>query len=178
MTSSDRACIKMNSISHSGFLVVCLSACVLSCSKPPGSTSDPIPGPSKPISLRDADNNIVMSGTVPPGYRGIALPVPSWQAQFISPGNRIDVIATLAKDHPGRPKEDFARTVLQNALVLDVRKPLRDGEPSAIELALNPKEAQHLALAISEGGISVALRSDEDAEMHPMDMTSCKKLFR
>lgn len=168
----------MNSISHNRLLVLCLSACVLSCSKPPESKSDAVPGPAKPISLREADKNIVMTGAVPPGYRGIALPVPSWQAQFISPGNRIDVIATLAKEHPGRPKEDFARTILQNVLVLDVRKPLRDGEPSAIELALNPNEAQFLALAISDGRISVALRSDEDAEMHPMDMTGCRKLFR
>lgn len=170
----------MNSKDSSRILALCVSVCLLACSKPNESKSDPVPGPApaKPVSSLEVDKNIVMKGKVPPGYRGFSLPVPSWQAQFIRPGNRIDVIATLAKNHPTRPKEDYGHTILQNALVLDVRPPLNNGEPSAIQLALNPNEAQYLALAIGDGRINVALRSDEDAEMHPMEPSGFKKLFR
>lgn len=161
----------MRTITRCGGIFFGLCALLCGCSQkmPVSSAAE------KPI-------RIVMGEQVPPGYRGIALPLPTWEAQFIAPGNRIDVIMTFDKDHPARLKEKTGektgQTLLQNVLVLDVRPPVRDGDPSALELALNPNEAQYLALAIDETRLHIALRNNKDIEMHPMEIIGMRKLFR
>ena len=51
-------------------------------------------------------------------------------------------------------------------------------EKASVSLALNPNEAQYLALAIKQGDTTVIMRGLGDAEMHPMEMASFRKLFR
>lgn len=135
-------------------------------------------GCSKTSEAPIATKRVAMNEKVTPGFRGMPLPVAAWKAQFINPGNRVDVIMVLDKDHPARPKEKSGQTILQNVLVLDVREPLRDGEPNVLELAVNPNEAQWLALAIEEAKIHVVLRGPKDSESHPMEIIGFRKLFR
>ena len=47
-----------------------------------------------------------------------------------------------------------------------------------VALALNPNEAQYLALAKKQGDTTVVLRGLGDLEMHPMEMASFRKLFK
>lgn len=115
---------------------------------------------------------------VPVGYRAMAIPVQSWQAQFIKTGDRVDLIVSFGKDFPVRSKIGLTQTLLQNVLVLDVRSPIDSGALSAIELGLNPNEAQMLAASLDGTKLHVLLRGQKDVETHPMAMTDCRKLFR
>ena len=95
-------------------------------------------------------------------------------------------------------KEDVTATILQNVLVIAVGTNLGQGmtalqakaqadkedksaafsEKAMVALALNPNEAQYLALAKKQGDTTVVLRGLGDLEMHPMEMASFRKLFK
>lgn len=116
---------------------------------------------------------------VPPGYRGVALPVQAYQLQFLEAGARIDVLTTFEAMLTDKRKEWVTATLLQNVLVLDVKAPACGTQDGAIQLALNPNEANYVSLAIqSKKIVSIALRGKGDLEMHPMEMASFRKLFR
>ena len=51
-------------------------------------------------------------------------------------------------------------------------------EKGILSVALNPNEAQYLALAMKQGDLVIILRGLGDIEMHPMEMASFRKLFR
>lgn len=115
---------------------------------------------------------------IPVGYRAMAIPIQTWQAQFIKTGDRVDLIVSFGKDFPVRSKVGLTQTLLQNVLVLDVRSPIDTSALSALELGLNPNEAQMLVAALDGTKLHVLLRGQKDVEMHPMAMTDCRKLFR
>ena len=135
---------------------------------------------------------------IPPGYRGAILPIDQEMKILIKPGDRVDVLVTFdALMNDGR-KEKVTATILQNVLVIAVGTNLGQGmnakqfknlgdkedktaafsEKASVSLALNPNEAQYLALAIKQGDTTVIMRGLGDAEMHPMEMASFRKLFR
>ena len=120
---------------------------------------------------------VKISQKVAPGYRGMSIQVPEWEGESISPGNRIDVIVTFPEGDPSRSKERSGRTLLQNVLVLDVQ-PQASSHASTLRLALNPNEAQYLALAIDEGRIHVTVRGYGDVERHPLVGPGFRKLFK
>jgi pilus assembly protein CpaB len=84
-------------------------------------------------------------------------------AGFVNPGNRVDVVLTLAKNEY---KDDpISQVVLQNILVLgrgqDVEQPKGDEKPKivpTVTLEVTPDEGERLALASKEGQITLALR--------------------
>ncbi len=139
-----------------------------------------------------------LSVKIPPGYRGAILPIEQEMKILIKPGDRVDVLVTFdALMNDGR-KEKVTATILQNVLVIAVGTNLGQGmnakqfknlgdkeeksaafsEKASVSLALNPNEAQYLALAIKQGDTTVIMRGLGDAEMHPMEMASFRKLFR
>ena len=139
-----------------------------------------------------------LSVKIPPGYRGTILPIEPEMKILIKPGDRVDVMVTFdAMMNDGR-KEKVTATILQNVLVIAVGTNLGQGmnakqfknlgdkedktaafsEKASVSLALNPNEAQYLALANSQGSTTVIMRGLGDAEMHPMEMASFRKLFR
>ena len=139
-----------------------------------------------------------LSVKIPPGYRGAILPIDQEMKILIKPGDRVDVLVTFdAVMNDGR-KEKVTATILQNVLVIAVGTNLGQGmnakqfknmgekedktaafaEKASVSLALNPNEAQYLALAIKQGDPTVIMRGLGDAEMHPMEMASFRKLFR
>ncbi|MDO8756559.1 MAG: Flp pilus assembly protein CpaB [Elusimicrobiota bacterium] len=139
-----------------------------------------------------------LSVKIPPGYRGAILPIDQEMKILIKPGDRVDVLVTFdALLNDGR-KEKVTATILQNVLVIAVGTNLGQGmnarqfknlgdkedktaafsEKASVSLALNPNEAQYLALAIKQGDTTVIMRGLGDAEMHPMEMASFRKLFR
>src|SRR5574337_1040714 len=108
----------------------------------------------------------VMSIIVPPGKRAITVGVNEviGVSGFITPKDRVDVIAIRAIAGASGPAE----TIAQNAEVLAVGKRLEQGSSQPLEvptitLAVNPWEAERIALALQQGKIHVVLRSIIDA---------------
>lgn len=138
-----------------------------------------------------------LSVKVPPGYRGAILNIESQLLGLIKPGDRVDVLVTFDAQFRDR-KEKVTATILQNVLVLGVGSDLGQGmsardavakdkaeemaeafsERGVLSLALNPREAQYLALSTRLGETTVVVRGLGDLEMHPMEMASFRKLFR
>jgi pilus assembly protein CpaB len=138
-----------------------------------------------------------LSVRIPPGYRGAMLPIDPEMKALIKPGDRVDVLVTFeAMMNDGR-KEKVTATILQNVLIIAVGTNLGQGmdanqykskmaaeektaafaEKATVSLALNPTEAQYLALALKQGDPTVIMRGLGDVEMHPMEMASFRKLF-
>ena len=106
------------------------------------------------------------------------MPVASHQLAFLKKGDYVDVMVTFeAKMAEGR-KEKVTATILQNVRVVDVLKPAKAEAPGAVQLLLNPNEAQYAALSDAQGDIHIVRRAPGDTEMHPMEMASFRKLFR
>ena len=139
-----------------------------------------------------------LSVKIPPGYRGAMLPIEPEMKALVKPGDRVDVLVTFdALMNDGR-KEKVTATILQNVLIIAVGTNLGQGmnakqfknlsvaedktaafsEKAVVSLALNPNEAQYLALALKTGETAVVMRGLGDVEMHPMEMASFRKLFR
>ena len=63
-------------------------------------------------------------------------------------------------------------------VVLNVRRPEKVDDLGAVELLLNPVEAQYAALSIAQGDIHIVLRAAGDVELPPMEMASFRKLIQ
>ena len=105
-----------------------------------------------------------------PGQRAMAVKVNEiiGVSGFITPNDRVDVIANVAR--PGGEGQDgqISKIVLQNKRVLSVAQTVegqKDGKPqvaSSITLELTPEDAEKLSLASLEGKILLALRGTQD----------------
>jgi len=139
-----------------------------------------------------------LSVKIPPGYRGTILGIEPELKTLLKPGDRVDVLVTFDALMADNRKEKVTATILQYVLVIAVGTNLGQGlsakqaktsaekedktaafsEKAMIALALNPNEAQYLALAMKQGETTVVLRGLGDVEMHPMEMASFRKLFK
>lgn len=125
---------------------------------------------------------VVLPAELAHGYRGTSIPIGGDQLLYLRKGDRVDVLLTFdavmgGKDKKER-KEKITSTFLQNIIVINVRKPEKVEEVGAVELMLNPVEAQYAALAISQGILHITVRAPGDVELHPMEMASFRKLIR
>ncbi|MGC9070765.1 MAG: Flp pilus assembly protein CpaB [Elusimicrobiales bacterium] len=138
-----------------------------------------------------------LSVKVPPGYRGATLQVDNELLRLIKPGDRVDILVTF-EAIVGDKKEQVTATILQNVLVLGVGSNLGQGitdelakkqsaseaamqsfsEKGVLSLALNPLEAQYLALSQKIGNVSVVVRALGDVEVHFMEIASFRKLIK
>ena len=112
---------------------------------------------------------------IPAGMRAMSLKVNEviGVAGFVLPGTRVDVLVTV--DDPGEAngKEPMARTVVSNVTVLTAgtrydQKEARDGQPqrsTVVTVAVLPQDGERLALAASQGQISLVLRNPVDVDM-------------
>lgn len=139
-----------------------------------------------------------LSVKVPPGYRGAILTTGKEFLHLVKPGDRVDILVTFDALMQDNRKEKVTATILQNVLVLGVGTDLGQGmdakqagdqekkadksagfsDKGVLSLALNPNEAQYLALATKQGEPTVVVRGLGDVDMHPMEMASFRKLFR
>ena len=139
-----------------------------------------------------------LSVKVPPGYRGCVLPLENDLLRLIKPGDRVDILVTFDAVMGDNRKEKVTATILQNVLVLGVGTNLGQGlsgqqakakaaaesadqafsEKAALSLALNPNEAQYLALSSKQGDVVVVVRGLGDVELHPMEIASFKRLIK
>jgi Flp pilus assembly protein CpaB len=139
-----------------------------------------------------------LSVKVPPGYRGCVLPLDNDLLRLVKPGDRVDILVTFDAVMGDNRKEKVTATILQNVLVLGVGANLGQGMSGAqakakekaeaadqafsdkmgLSLALNPNEAQYLALSLKQGEVSVVVRGLGDVELHPMEIASFKRLIK
>lgn len=117
-----------------------------------------------------------MAAYLQPGMRAMAVSVSVETAAggFILPGDRVDVLLTREVDlgNVGTPESARSRfassTVMQNVKVLAIDQSTRaDEDEQAVvgataTLELGPRDAEALALAKSEGELSLVLRSYAD----------------
>jgi pilus assembly protein CpaB len=112
--------------------------------------------------------------SIPPGMRAMSVKVDEvvGVAGFVVPGTRVDLVVTVKARGNGANDKPMSRTAISNVLVLtagtryDQEQGLK-GEPqptTVVTLAVRPEDAERIALAASEGKISLALRN-------PLDVT-------
>ncbi len=113
---------------------------------------------------------------IPEGMRAMSVRVNEviGVAGFVLPGTRVDVLVSVnrAPAQGNRPEEPMSRTVVSNVEVLTAgtrydQQEALEGEPrqsSVVTLAVLPEDAERIALAASNGTISLALRNPLDVE--------------
>jgi pilus assembly protein CpaB len=111
---------------------------------------------------------------IPEGMRAMSISVNDvvGVAGFVMPGTRVDVLVSV--DNPGESngKEPMARTVVSNVLILTAgtrydQQEAKNGEPqraSVVTLAVLPEDGERIALASTQGKLSLALRNPADAD--------------
>jgi len=112
-----------------------------------------------------------IAAVISPKKRAIAVKVDKviGVSGFIHPGNRVDVLMTLAT---GRTFNPVTKTILENILVLAVGSETKEKKgleeksspTDVITLEVTPEEAEKLALATTEGRLQLALRNFGDTE--------------
>jgi pilus assembly protein CpaB len=112
-----------------------------------------------------------VAAVISPRKRAIAVKIDKviGVSGFIHPGNRVDVLMTLAT---GRTFNPVTKTILENILVLAVGSETKERKVSeekssptdVITLEVTPEEAEKLALAATEGRLQLALRNFSDME--------------
>jgi pilus assembly protein CpaB len=111
---------------------------------------------------------------IPEGMRAMSIRVNEvvGVAGFVMPGTRVDVLISVDNPGEGHGREPMARTVVSNVLVLTAgtrydQQEGRNGEPqrsAVVTLALLPEDGERIALAQTQGSLSLALRNPADAE--------------
>lgn len=116
------------------------------------------------------------------GYRGTSIGIGGDQLLYVKKGDRVDVMVTFdarVGDEKGERKETMTATILQNVVVINLVKPAKPEGKGALELLLNPNEAQYLALSTAQAKqINIAVRAPGDTELHPMEMASFRRLIK
>ena len=138
---------------------------------------------NEPVTTRKVASKEAGAGLgpiIPQGMRGFSIRVNDVisVAGYVIPGTRVDLLVTVKDDNPNAgTRQAMARTVLSNVLVLtagertDTEKG-KDGKPQparVVTLAVVPEDAEKIALAQTEGTLSLALRNPLDTEQTKTD---------
>lgn len=110
---------------------------------------------------------------IPEGMRAVSIRVNDVVAVagFVMPGTRVDVIVSVNNAGEGKA-EPMARTVVSNLLVLTAGTRYDKQDPNnanpqpvaVVTLAVLPEDAERIALATTQGTLSLALRNPTDVE--------------
>jgi pilus assembly protein CpaB len=134
-------------------------------------------GMNEPITTRKVaskDQGAGLSPIIPQGMRAMSVRVNDviGVAGYVVPGTHVDLVVTVRDDSGAGRTEPMSRTVVSNILVLtagtryDTEKG-KDGKPqptTVVTFAVLPDDAERIALAQSEGKLSLALRNPMDVE--------------
>ncbi len=113
-----------------------------------------------------------LAATIPMGKRAVAVRVNDvvGVAGFVSPGMRVDLLASGTPPNATGNLGTQTRTVLQNIEVLSAGQNIQkdaEGKPVAVQvvnLLVTPEEAETLSLASSDTKIQLVLRNPLDTE--------------
>jgi pilus assembly protein CpaB len=118
-----------------------------------------------------------LSSLIQPGMRAVTIGASNKRADkahaLIRPGDRLDVVATVATDQKKAQNKDTSVVLLQNVLVLavgtdtgsDFTDVKGEGKNLLLTLSVTVPESQLLALAGERGKLSVALRNPDDVRI-------------
>jgi pilus assembly protein CpaB len=111
---------------------------------------------------------------IPEGMRAMSLRVNDivGVAGFVMPGTHVDVVLAVSNPGAAHGNEPMARTVISNVLVLTAgtrfdQQESKNGQAqrsSVVTLAVLPEDGERVALASTQGELSLALRNPVDAE--------------
>lgn len=109
----------------------------------------------------------LMPMLVPEGQRAVTIKVDDAikESGFVLPNSRVDVLVSMAKSKGSQDR--ISKVILQDVTVLAAGQTveLRDNKPvtfTTVTLALDPAQAERLALAHSEGKLTLAMRNLRD----------------
>jgi pilus assembly protein CpaB len=109
----------------------------------------------------------IMPMLVPEGERGVTIKVDDAvkESGFVLPNSRVDVLVTMAKSENSQDR--VAKVILQDVLVLAAGQTveMRDNKPTSVTtvtLSLTPEQAERLALAQTDGKLTLGTRNLRD----------------
>jgi pilus assembly protein CpaB len=112
----------------------------------------------------------LMPMLVPEGQRGVTIKVDDAvkESGFVLPNSRVDVLVSMAKQP--NSQERISKVIIQDVTVLAAGQTveLRDNKPvtiTTVTLALQPAQVERLALAQSEGKLTLAMRNLRDTQI-------------
>ena len=112
----------------------------------------------------------LMPMLVPEGQRGVTIKVDDAvkESGFVLPNSRVDVLVSMAKEK--NSQERISKVIIQDVTVLAAGQTveLRDNKPvtvTTVTLALTPAQVERLALAQSEGRLTLAMRNLRDTQI-------------
>jgi pilus assembly protein CpaB len=124
--------------------------------------------PVTTLKLAPVEAGAGMSPIIPPGMRAISVSVNEviGVAGFVTPGNHVDVVATLGKQQDN----SMSRVVVSNVRVLAAgtkvdQQKAHDGQPvqtTVVTLLVTPADGERIALASVEGRLHLTLRNPLD----------------
>jgi pilus assembly protein CpaB len=155
----------------------------------PWPTSDPLPGgfdsvdkvvgrgliapalQNEPLSeakLAPIEAGAGLPPTIPEGMRALSVKVNEviGVAGFTVPGTRVDVLAMVREGNDGMSRIVVSDVqVLTSGTLFDQEQSRKDGKPiktTVVTLAVTPADAERIALAATDGQITLALRNPLD----------------
>ena len=128
--------------------------------------------PVHPMRLAATGAGGGLAATIPLGKRAVAVRVNDivGVAGFVSPGMRVDLLASGTPPNASGNLGTQTRTVLQNIEVLSAGQNIQkdaEGKPVAVQvvnLLVTPEDAEKLSLAVSDTKIQLVLRNPLDTE--------------
>jgi pilus assembly protein CpaB len=109
----------------------------------------------------------LMPMLVPEGQRGVTFKVDdaTKESGFVLPNSRVDVLVSMPKSP--NSQEKISKVILQDVMVLAAGQTveLRDNKPVTVTtatVALSPTQTERLALAQTEGKLTLAMRNLRD----------------
>jgi len=126
-----------------------------------------------------------LAATIPDGMRACAVRVDEvvGVAGFVTPGMRVDVLASGTPPGAADQSGTQSKTILQNIEVLsagtDIQKDA-EGKPQQVQvvnLLVTPEDAQTLTLASNQLKIQLVLRNPLDTKVVPVASTAMGKMF-
>jgi pilus assembly protein CpaB len=112
----------------------------------------------------------LMAMLVPEGQRAVTIKVDDAikESGFVLPNSRVDVLVSMAKERNSQDR--ISKVIIQDVTVLAAGQTveLRDNKPvtiTTVTLALQPAQVERLALAQSEGKLTLAMRNLRDTQI-------------
>jgi pilus assembly protein CpaB len=123
-----------------------------------------------------------IASLTPPGMRAMTVAVSSdaMIKNFLQANSRVDVLATIQTEKKGGGY--ISKSILQNIRVLSVDNAggggIGMGKKGNVTLLVTPEEAEHLALAESQGVLYLVLRNIADQDPQPTEGATISSLLK
>jgi Flp pilus assembly protein CpaB len=134
---------------------------------------DALPAPPRPLPRRAPPAPRLTAGRV-----GVAVLVYADQQEFLSPGDRVDVVATRESPRAEDKTELKALTLFQDVTVLGAAPPKGDEQWATVQLMLTPEQARAVGRSVSaQDDLSLPVRAAGDDATRPVEPATLRGRF-